>query len=82
LDYRLALEEAARVLRPGGRLYLATLLWIERAQLYTDTVHFHHFRGPELEGALAGAFDIDRVEAYVWKDNTHRFGVYLSGTRR
>ncbi|MBA3771229.1 MAG: methyltransferase domain-containing protein [Ramlibacter sp.] len=81
-DYQLALAEARRVIRPGGRLYLATLLWTgERAQLYTDTVHFHHFRQHQIEAALTGGFDVREVHAYGWKGDSHRFGVYLSAVR-
>jgi SAM-dependent methyltransferase len=81
-DYHLALTEARRVLRTGGRLYLATLLWTAQAQLHTDTVHFHHFRPGEIESALAEGFEIEHVDAYVWKDNAHRFGVYLRAVKR
>lgn len=81
-DYRLALAEAQRVLRPRGQLYLSTLLWTTSAQLYTDTVHFHHFRAAEMEAALAEHFDVQAVQAYSWKGNSHRFGIYLSATRR
>jgi SAM-dependent methyltransferase len=81
-DYQLALEEARRVLRTGGRLYLATLLWTAQAQLHTDTVHFHHFRPGEIESALAEGFEMEHVDAYVWKDNAHRFGVYLRAVKR
>lgn len=80
-DFQLALAEAKRVLKPGGRLYLATLLWTDNAQLYTDTVHFHHFRASGIEAALQD-FDVDVVNCYVWKNNAHRFGVYLSGSKR
>lgn len=81
MDYHLALAEARRVLRRGGRLYLSTLLWTERAQLYTDTVHFHHFRAGQVEAALADGFALEHADLYVWKNNTHRFGVYLSAVR-
>jgi len=76
LDYQLALSEAWRVLKPGGRLYLATLLWTDRAQLFTDTVHFHHFRPKQLEVALEG-FQVESLDCYGWKGDIHRFGVYL-----
>jgi hypothetical protein len=81
-DYHLALAEARRVLRPGGRLYLATLLWTADAQLYTDTVHFHHFRPGQMEAALAEGFVVEQVQAYGWKTGGHRFGVYLSARRK
>ncbi|MEJ8835245.1 methyltransferase domain-containing protein [Ramlibacter sp. AN1133] len=80
-DYQLALEEARRVLRPGGRLYLATLLWTTQAHLYRDTVHFHHFRPAEIEAALGGRFEVQEVQAYGWKGDAHRFGVYLSAVK-
>lgn len=82
-DYHSALAEAQRVIRPGGRLYLATLLWTgERAQLYTDTVHFHHFRQHQIEAALADGFEVEEVRAYGWKGDVHRFGVYLCAVRK
>lgn len=80
-DYQLALSEAWRVLRPGGRLYLATLLWLDKAQLFTDTVHFHHFRPRQIEAALE-EFEIETLNCYNWKNNMHRFGVYLSAIKR
>ncbi|MEO8542833.1 MAG: methyltransferase domain-containing protein [Burkholderiaceae bacterium] len=80
-DYHLALSEARRVLRTGGRLYLATLLWLDGGQLFTDTVHFHHFRPKQIEAALED-FEIETLDCYNWKNNTHRFGVYLSAIKR
>jgi hypothetical protein len=80
LDHHAALEEAWRVLRPGGRLYLASLVWSERAELYRDHVHFHHFREYELLGAL-GRFRLDTLQRYPWKDDTHRSALYLALTR-
>ena len=80
LDHHAALDEAWRVLRPGGRLYLASLVWSERAELYRDHVHFHHFREFELFGALA-RFRLDTVQRYPWKDDTHRSALYLALTR-
>jgi hypothetical protein len=81
-DYNLALAEARRVLRPGGHLYLATLLWTADAQLWTDTVHFHHFRPAQMEAALAEGFEVEQVQAYGWKTGGHRFGVYFSARRK
>lgn len=81
LDYHQAVEEACRVLKPGGCLYLASLVWTERASLEADTVHFHHFRDFELQGALRSLV-IERVERYDWKGDTHRYGVYLAARKR
>ncbi len=80
LDHHAALDEAWRVLRPGGRLYLASLVWSERAELYRDHVHFHHFREFELFGALS-RFRLDTVQRYPWKDDSHRSALYLALTR-
>ncbi|MDP4289139.1 MAG: class I SAM-dependent methyltransferase [Bacteroidota bacterium] len=80
LDHHLAVDEAFRVLRPGGRLYMASLVWTQRATLLTDNIHFHHFRQYEIEGVL-GAFRIDHVTRYNWKNNDHRLAIYLAATK-
>lgn len=81
LDWRRALEEANRVLVPGGRLYICTLVWTARAGLISDSVHFHHFRESEIFGALGG-FDIKEVQSYDYKGEDHRHGLYLCATKR
>ncbi len=48
LDYHQALDEAQRVLKPGGNIYLASLVWTANASLLNDAVHFHHFREYEI----------------------------------
>ena len=80
LDHHAALDEAWRALRPGGRLYLASLVWSDRAELYRDHVHFHHFREYELLGAL-GRFRLDTAQRYAWKDDAHRSALYLAMTK-
>ena len=80
LDHHRAIDEACRVLRPGGRLYLATLVWTHDAELFHDHVHFHHFREYEIRGALAG-LDIESVSRYSWKDDAHRHGMYLRASK-
>lgn len=80
LDYHAAIDEAWRVLKPGGALYLASLVWTERAELTHDSIHFHHFRQFELAGALRN-FQIERVTKYSWKGDGHRFGVYLKALK-
>ena len=79
-DYKLALREADRVLKPGGTLYLASLVWTDRIQLCTDNVHFHHFADYELLGALSG-YSIRRVERYAWKNDTHRESLYFAARK-
>lgn len=80
LDYHTALDEAYRVLKPGGALYLVTLIWTEHAQLYKDNIHFHHFRDFEIQGALR-RFHISKAKRYNWKNDTHRSAFYLKGTK-
>lgn len=80
LDYHAALDEAWRVLRVGGTLYLATLVWTHMAELVHDGIHFHHFREFELRGALS-KFSVEHIHRYVWKDDEHRFGIYLSASK-
>jgi hypothetical protein len=46
-----------------------------------DNVHFHHFRQFEIEGALR-RFRIGRIKRYGWKNDDHRFGVYLAAMKR
>ena len=77
LDWRRAISEAKRVLVPGGRMYVATLVWTDRADLATDAVHFHHFRDYELFGALDG-WELERERRYSYKDDNHRHGLYVS----
>ena len=80
LDYHEAVDEARRVLKPGGTLYLASLVWTERASLSGDTVHFHHFRSFELQGVLRG-LTITSLAKYNWKNDKHRHGLYLSARK-
>jgi SAM-dependent methyltransferase len=82
LDYVQALLEARRVLRPGGLILLSTLLWTDRATMLPDAVHFHHFKGFELYGALEYCgFDVVQQAAYPYKDDAHRHGLYLTARR-
>jgi SAM-dependent methyltransferase len=78
LDHHQALDEAFRVVKPGGLVVIATLIWTERATLLSDSVHFHHFRDYEIAGAAAGKGEVLKVLDYSYKDNTHRFSRYLS----
>jgi SAM-dependent methyltransferase len=80
LDYHRAIDEAWRVLKPGGSIYVAALLWRERADLLGDHYHFHHFRAYELNGVLA-RFQTVYEQHYAWKDDAHRHGVYLRAVK-
>ena len=80
LDWRRALDEASRVLVPGGILYISTLVWTDRADLVTDAVHFHHFRDYEIFGALQGWKVMDE-RRYDYKGASHRHGLYVSARK-
>ena len=78
LDYYEAVQEAHRVLKKGGLLLISTLIWLQHTSLIKDSVHFHHFRDYEIDGAL-NAFNFTEVyrRQYSYKDDTHRYGLYL-----
>jgi hypothetical protein len=83
LDYHTAIDEAHRVLKPGGKVVIATYAWLERATLLTDSVHFHHFRDFEVLGTLERHFEIEVVSRYEDPKNaTHRYGLYVMAKRR
>lgn len=82
LDWRRGLQEAARVLKPSGTLFLATLVWTERADLVHDAVHFHHFREYEIFGGLAEmGFVVQQHWHYDYKGDTQRHGLYLTALK-
>jgi SAM-dependent methyltransferase len=77
LDWHQALDEAARILSPGGMLYISTLVWTARATLIPDSVHFHHFRDYEILGALPD-FKVTQEWRYDYKGDVHRHGLFLA----
>ncbi|MES2984409.1 MAG: methyltransferase domain-containing protein [Pseudomonadota bacterium] len=81
MDWRRGLREAHRVIKPGGSLYLCSLVWTHNADLMSDAVHFHHFRESELIDALAG-MTIEETTRYDYKGDPHRYGLYLRATKR
>jgi len=83
LDYHTAIEEAHRVLKPGGSIVVASYAWFDRATLLTDSVHFHHFREYEVLGALDCYFNNAEIRRYEDpKRDTHRYGLYIKAERR
>jgi SAM-dependent methyltransferase len=81
LDHHSAIDEAFRVLKPGGKIVIATFAWIDHATLLTDSVHFHHFREFEIVGGLNAfeALEVQRFESP--KRDRHRYGLYVRATR-
>ena len=79
-DWRKAIDEADRVLTPGGKIYIASLIWEYCADLITDGVHFHHFRDYEIYGALSN-WKIEKVSKYHYKGDKHRYGLYISAVK-
>lgn len=83
LDYHTAIDEAYRVLKPSGKVVIATYAWLERATLLTDSVHFHHFREYEILGVLTDYFKIEKIKRYEDpKHATHRYGLYVMGMKQ
>jgi SAM-dependent methyltransferase len=82
LDYLTAIEEAHRVLKPGGNVVIGTYSWLEKATLLTDSVHFHYFREFEILGTLERLFELADVRRYEDpKHAIHRYGLYVRATR-
>lgn len=82
LDYLTAIREAHRIIRPGGELFISTLIWLARDTLISDEVHFHHFRYYEIFGALVHCgFRIEDVAEYPYKADNHRVGCYLRASK-
>ncbi len=80
LDWHRAIDEARRVLKPEGILYLSSLVWTHDAELMRDSVHFHHFREIDLLNALSD-FEIVSEQRYTYKDDDHRYGIYLAAKK-
>lgn len=81
-DAYLAISEAVRVLKKGGNLYLSSLVWSENAELYRDSVHFHHFRENQIKMMLEqSGFSIKRVFKTFWKNDSHRKVLFLKATK-
>ncbi|HEX5257885.1 MAG TPA: class I SAM-dependent methyltransferase [Sphingomicrobium sp.] len=83
MDWHLAVDEAVRVLRPGGRLVILSYVWTERADLLNDTVHFHHFRDYEVLGKIGEVgLKVEEELRYVCpKDDTHRHELFVRAVR-
>jgi len=82
LDYHRAIDEAGRALRPGGSLFVQCLMWTERAEVYYDHLHFHHFREEQFMMAFADDFELCEFQRHPWKGDTHRSSVYIKFVRR
>lgn len=81
LDYNTAIDEAFRVLKPGGRINISTFAWLYNATVLTDSVHFHHFREFEIFGTLS-KFNITEAKRYGSpKGDKHRYGLYVCATK-
>ena len=82
LDYHSGIEEAFRVLKPGGKILISTYVWLYNSTLLSDTVHFHHFREDQLILALKNLFSIERINRYQdIKGSDHRFMLLLEGKK-
>lgn len=81
LDYHTAIDEAFRVLKPGGKVLISTFVWLYNATILSDSVHFHHFREYEILGALS-KFNVSMLKRYESpKGDRHRYGLYVGATK-
>lgn len=78
LDYHTGIDEAFRILKPGGVLIVSTIIWKERANLLSDAVHFHHFREYEISGCLSEKGILVNEIRYNYKSDMHRYGLYVA----
>lgn len=81
LDYHTAIEEAYRVLKPGGVLVICSLIWLEKASLLNDSVHFHHFRDFEIIGSISQYGEVIKQKRYTYKDDKHRYGLFVASKK-
>lgn len=77
-----AFSESYRVLKPGGKLFISTLIWNKNAELYNDNVHFHHFREFQIFSMLKEyEFVINRYFVTTWKKDSHRKVLFLEAQK-
>lgn len=77
LDFRHAIGEALRVVRPGGAIVVASLVWVSDATLLRDNVHFHHFREYDLTMAFESTTVLEKRIFPDPKELPNRRGFYL-----
>lgn len=82
LDWRRAINEAHRALKPHAKLFISTLVWDHNADLIFDSVHFHHYREYELFGYLNNLFNTISIKRYFYKNDLHRYGLYLELSKK
>jgi SAM-dependent methyltransferase len=83
MDWHQAIDEAVRVLKPGGSVYILVYVWTDRATLLTDSVHFHHYRDYEILGKLAesGLTVVDEQRWISLKRETHRHQLFVRASK-
>jgi len=75
-DYNLAFSEAIRVLKVGGVVIIATLVYLEKFELWRDQVHFHHFLPANIEGLLEN-LSVLKMNFYQYGTDKHRYGAFI-----
>lgn len=77
-DYHEAISEAFRVTKPGGKIIYSGYVWWERAALFKDHVHFHHFRLGQLLSAFEEVGFVTNQRLYECpKKDSHRSALYM-----
>ncbi|MCH8331707.1 MAG: class I SAM-dependent methyltransferase [Bacteroidetes bacterium] len=65
-----SLSEVSRILKPGGKLYIVTLVWKSNFELDRDEFHFHHFAYDELLDHFSkNGFSITKESLIPWKQD-------------
>jgi len=76
LDIDLAIDNAKKALKIGGRLLVSSLVWITNYEMWRDDVHFHHLKPAQLE-RLLDSFDIIYSRTYQYGQDQHRYGAFI-----
>jgi SAM-dependent methyltransferase len=82
LDYHSAINEAKRVLKSDGSIFIISYCWKNNLSLLKDTVHFHHYKENQLTDTLIGDFEIQKIQRFEdIKGEDHRFVIFIQAKK-